>query len=358
MKHTFLKICIVFLITPLPASALPNKAKRKKHATIHRTHTNKSSQQCTSAVTYTFSSGRLGDNLIAYLHAKWLAHEYDLPLLYKPFPYSDQLMMHELEKKYDDAETKKFDRQITLDTKHAIEIEKDSSTLYTVPYFPESSSEYDHPNDYIYFEVDWDNEEFRQEIQKMIKPRSALKKLILPEDRITVAVHVRKRTEVFDAPVSFESENPLSGQGFGDHWFPLKFAVDDYYLEQIKRISAFFGHQPLYVYLFTDSPNPVALIELYQKALQLPNIEFDCRRTTNKHDLNVLEDFFALTEFDCLIRVDSNFSLVAAKIGKHKVTVSPKNYYFHPARGYPVIDKVVFTVSNELLPFLSTTDCT
>ena len=40
-------------------------------------------------ITYALSGGRLGDNLIAYLHARWVAITYDLPFVFKEFPYAN-----------------------------------------------------------------------------------------------------------------------------------------------------------------------------------------------------------------------------------------------------------------------------
>src|SRR5579862_7273227 len=67
------------------------------------------------AVTYEFTGGRLGDNLLSYLHAKWISHTRQIPLLYKPFPYSSELCLHDIEIPY------------TLDS---------SLDLYVCPYFP------------------------------------------------------------------------------------------------------------------------------------------------------------------------------------------------------------------------------
>ena len=63
----------------------------------------------TSAVTYDFSGGRFGDNLVSYCHAKWISYKYNIPLLYKPFDYSDQLMMDVLEIPYSDDLEKQFE---------------------------------------------------------------------------------------------------------------------------------------------------------------------------------------------------------------------------------------------------------
>ena len=44
--------------------------------------------------------GRLGDQLIAYMHAKWVSYLYDIPLLYKPFHYSNDLVLDDKEELY------------------------------------------------------------------------------------------------------------------------------------------------------------------------------------------------------------------------------------------------------------------
>ncbi|MFA5306719.1 MAG: hypothetical protein WC365_04680, partial [Candidatus Babeliales bacterium] len=68
-----------------------------------------------SAVTYGLSGGRFGDNLLCYVHAKWISYKYHIPLLYFPFEYSSHLVFDEAEllstvgnthalKKYDDGQ--------------------------------------------------------------------------------------------------------------------------------------------------------------------------------------------------------------------------------------------------------------
>ncbi len=299
-----------------------------------------------SAVTYTFSGGRFGDNLVAYLHAKWISYKYNMPLLYIPFQYSDQLAMDELEKHFSSLDINTaFKYHITLKKGDIPDFNNDSGTLYTIPYFPESLQEYERSNDYPYFEVDWNDEGFIKEIQRTIKPRYHVEKLPLPNDRITVAVHLRKRSAgIDDGPLLFEQNVPAELWACCvDRGCPFKFASDDYYQDQIKRTSAFFGHQPMYVYLFSDAPNIAELANQYQQKINCPNIEFDYRKTPNHH-LGVIEDFFALTQFDCLIRVDSNFSLTASKLKRYQLMATPKHYYYHPTRGYPIIDQVTFTI--------------
>src|SRR3990172_12056122 len=94
----------------------------------------------TSAVTYTFSPGRFGDHLLAYIHAKWVSHLYAIPLLYKPFSYSDQLVMHEKERLYSVNNERIYMHKLVFtknDTLEKLGINLYKNILYVIPYFPE-----------------------------------------------------------------------------------------------------------------------------------------------------------------------------------------------------------------------------
>ena len=55
-----------------------------------------------AAVSYQFNGGRFGDQLVTYVHARWVAYKFNLPLLYKRFDYSDQLMVDSMhQQKYE-----------------------------------------------------------------------------------------------------------------------------------------------------------------------------------------------------------------------------------------------------------------
>ena len=79
----------------------------------------------------------------------------------------------------------------------------------------------------------------------------------------------------------------------------------------------------MYVYLFTDDLHPLEIKKKFENEIDAPNIVFDCRKKNNNPESNVLEDFFALGQFDCLIRPESNFSIAAEKIAEHKVVIYP-----------------------------------
>ncbi|MDE3056169.1 MAG: hypothetical protein KGI80_05740 [Verrucomicrobiota bacterium] len=261
-------------------------------------------QKC--AVTYTLSGGRLGDNLLSYLHAKWIAHQYQIPLIQVPFPRCEEF-------------------SLSLIPQPAVI----NSPVETIPYFPEPSMKNNHPP----FFVDWDDHDFRQEIAACLKPTRAHALLKLPSDRITVCVHIR-RGGSFDSPfLSLE--------------YPLKFPPDSYYLQQIETVAHIFQGQPLYLFLMTDDLHPEKTMALYRKTIPNPNIEWDCRKTPPSDDL---DDFFSIPLFDCLIHPDSNFSIVASKLTEYAIKIHPTHYKKKKEKALITGVKISFNPEYRLYP--------
>lgn len=279
-----------------------------------------------SAVTYVLSDGRFGDQLLAYCHAKWISHSYDIPLLYKPFKYSDELILHVCEEHYDETKNY-FSDQMLIENGVAIDPEAD--ILYIVPFFPESPLEIClAPFDRYYFEVGWNDSGYRKEIIKMIYPiNKTMEGVDLPDQFISIGIHVRKGTH-FDSILGTDVKD-LADYNKG----PLLFKIppDSYYIDQIITIAQENYDRPLYVYIFTDHDNPEQIAMYYADCLKEYPVIFDYRKNENRNDLNVLEDFFsmAFTVFDYLIRPESHYSFVASKIGNCKKIISPKHYFFY-----------------------------
>ena len=107
----------------------------------------------------------------------------------------------------------------------------------------------------------------------------------------------------------------------------MKHPSDDYYIEQIKKASELFGHKAIYLFVFTDDPEPNIIVEKYQDLLRdYKNIRFDYRKTENRHNLNVLEDLFSIINFDAFIRPASNLGFIASVMGNFKLIISPKSH--------------------------------
>lgn len=273
----------------------------------------------TSAVTYTLSWGRFGDHLVSYCHAKWIAFKYNIPLLVKPFKYYDQLALHDLEKHYCESAARKFKKTITLDNGSLSSIDRNADILYVVPYFPESNFDsYNHNNDFnCHFSVEWQDPAFKNELKKQIAPRHAISRPQLPENSICIAVHVRKGTGYDDVSILNEA-------------MPLKFPPDSYYIDQIQAIINQFSGKRIYIYIFTDHDNPHEIMTRYATSISDHGtnnvVIFDCRKSDNHHTKNVIEDFFALTHYAYLIRADSNFSIIAAKLTEYTLEICPADF--------------------------------
>ncbi len=269
-----------------------------------------------STVTYNLGD-RLGDNLASYCHARWISYKRNIPFHYTPFKYSEHLAftkMYPVRNADNLKEVMLFPqllkRQINI---HSLTIQKDPNFLYVVPFFPETRIDAINFG-YTYFDVGWEDEAFLAQLREEIRPIIPLPTLELPKDRITVAVHLRK------------GSGP-DGITYRLQDFPLRFPPDSFFIPQIKRVSEMFHNQPLYVYIFTDDKNPAALVERYRAAVNKPNIMFRCCQASHPNpEFHVLEDFFNLTLFDCIIRPESHFSQIASKLSRAKVIIHPSNY--------------------------------
>ena len=191
------------------------------------------------AVTYEFSSGRFGDNLLSYLHAKWFSFQRNIPLIYRPFFYSSDLVLDDLETSYGISATKPAARHfIVRGPIHSISL----PILYVCPYFPEDKWELEHDKNWFYFEVDWKHPEFRKIARQMIAPKRPLPLIIPPSDTINIALHVRQGGGYDHAKIHLE--------------VPLKLPPLSFYIEGLLKIVDLFPNRLLYCYLFTDAVHP------------------------------------------------------------------------------------------------------
>ncbi len=267
-----------------------------------------------SAITFT-GGDRLGDKLFTYCRAKWLAHNYDLTFLCPDFPYRNTLMLVDNELPYSKQSKQQFCHVKTIKRESDI-IPGQEDTLYIMDFFMQLDivpTVFDHRM-LIHFKND---PEFLSQLCASLAPKESLETLTLPQDMPTIAVHVRRGGGYYmDNAKEFKR-------------CPTKFPPDAYYLDQIKRIAALHdAHQSLYIYLFTDDKDPKAIVESYKQALQLPNLVFEYR-DHNKYQEHVLDDMFAMAQFDYLIRSNSQFSFISMIVGNHKLTVSPYNATWH-----------------------------
>jgi hypothetical protein len=315
-------VVVLFSILLLATAAVHSKPKKKPSALSSQTQ-----NMASNAVTYEFSGGRFGDCLLTYIHAKWIGYRYQMPVLYRPFKYSEQLALHALEPLYDKEMLSNFRTQVVLAQGESVHPEA-RSVLFRVLYFPHSV--YEHyfcnrrdPSNLPFFHMDYEDPAFKAELRKVIRPIRVLPKMELPKDCTTVALHMRRGIG-FDGPdLKFTTpykEPPLS-----------------YYVSQLRILLNLYPEGPLYVHLFTDDPNPQALLEELKEELAGLNIIYAARESQNSHNSNVLEDFFAMLDFDCLVRPESNYSICAEILGDFKAVCSVE--YIQWEKNQPYVSK-------------------
>jgi len=287
--------------------------------------------QANLAISYGFSGGRFGDNLLSFAHAAWLSHALGVPLVYVPFPFSDRLKLHthpgvlradsiagyDMQPLGAEAEYLKFFNVLSSGR-------LSHKTVFTLRYYPEAHEQYDaHPQLPQHLYVNWDDPAFIQLLRTYIAPVHSLPKLTLPKDRMTVALHVRKGGD-FD-PKGWEMSSPLIGP------------PDTFYIEALKLLHSVVD-QPLYVFIFTDHLNPHEILEKMAAAFKGSDIIFDCRQG---RPADFMEDFFSMGDFDYLIRAGSNFSLLVSHLFPFKIVVSPMRAR-QINKNTCVIDRIVF----------------
>lgn len=277
-----------------------------------------------SAITYELNGGRLGDNLSTYCKAKWFSYKYQIPLLYKPFEYSNQLTLHQLETPYNPDMLSQFDAVIKVKNEEDIKKNIHKNVLFVSNFYSQTPGLY---------ELGFIDLDFARIIKEALSPFESTDSIEKSDTVITVALHVRKGGG-FDAPLA-SGQIAKKGAQYADQQWPTKFPPDQYYVDQLRTIRKLIGNERrMIIYLFTDDPDPEKLARLYQENLSDSNVEFRYRTSGNSHDSNVVEDFYSMAQCDCLIRSSSLLAKAAQLLGNHQIIM-------HPIQGKWADDKVI-----------------
>lgn len=279
------------------------------------------------AVTYDFNGGRFGDNLLSYIHAEYVAYKYKIPLLYKPFSHSEYLKLHTQKLLYNGLEAAHFSKIITISESKQLSSKPDPETLYIIPFFTETSNEFNNWQRHgCLFSVDWYDQNFISIIRQMISPNFDMPTINVPPGYLSVVVHVRKGSGQDYLLADEPGRIPRPGIRYSDVFLPLKHLPDEYYIEEIRRLYFLHNKQPLYVYILCDR-NTQKVVEYYKQQLHDIKLIIEGNKWGKSDPENPIFDFFLMLQFDCLIRSESNLSLVASKIGNFLTIVSPAGFY-------------------------------
>ncbi|PKN03721.1 hypothetical protein CVU75_00805 [Candidatus Dependentiae bacterium HGW-Dependentiae-1] len=294
---------------------------------------------------------RLGDCLSMIHTCIYLSQKHHIPFVYyEPFQGSQSLYLSALKKQAAKSIEKNVEKVVRIFKESDINL-KEKSVIYEI----EHGFIKDTP-------TEKQLQSANQELATLIKPLKPMTIDTAPageknKNSVTVALHVRKGGGFDRALLSQDGLNnsnthrftekapgyPLDASERAHYWinnrwhrlfakfffryedvfYPYKLPPDSFYVEQLKKIAALFPDKHIAAHLFTDDPHPEKLANKYRAVLNNPRITFSYREGENRHNKNVMDDFFAMTSFDCLIRPASAYSVNVQRISNFKVVISP-----------------------------------
>ncbi len=270
-----------------------------------------------SAITYNRNGGRFGDDLIMYYRAKWIAIKNNIPLLYKPIHHGKNLAVSKLEPHYSKSLEKTFNKVVRIQNEKDPNIDPDANILYVVDWTVTAGAR-------------WNDKDFLSVMRTMISPTYNINYIKKPQNAISVAVHVRTGG-------GFHIDTPREKRRM-----PLKFPSLDFYINELQRIIDMYKDQNLYVHVFTDHQHPVQIMRHFRnKLLNIDRVTFGCRMKGNRHDANVLDDFFNMMQFDILIYPRSGLSVFAQKFGYQLIAISPHSVVYKNRKDWSVKSVVI-----------------
>ena len=80
------------------------------------------------------------------------------------------------------------------------------------------------------------------------------------------------------------------------------------------------------MHIFTDDADTQGLLNNFQFFFPDPRVEIHTRLTDNRHDKNVIIDFFSMMNFDVFIRTNSSFSNMIYVLSDHKLSITPTRH--------------------------------
>lgn len=268
-------------------------------------------------LTYGFSGGRFGDNILSYYQARYLSFISGVPFIYKPFPLSDQLSIDYDAKLYDEEITR-FENFIEIknyedlkDYFNHINEKGSKRTLFTLSYLCTDISEWGSgpSKEKILFKFDDVDERFKKLIRKCIAPKIDIINLS-KKNLLNVAVHVRTLSGTDTKETSWKQ-------------LPLKHVSIEYHINQIKKIYELNRKKDLHVFIFTDSEEPLLVLDSIKSRFNQKNIIFSIKEKANNDANSVIQDFFGMQKFDALIATQSNFSMMSARVGNFELIIFP-----------------------------------
>lgn len=329
------------------------------------------------------SATLVGDAISSFANAKMLALCYKLPFYYSSFGHYSCFMLSRLEKNAGEIQNYGDYLKIHVCDERLVpeNIGKDKVVFLGSIITP-----------VVNVEPAW-----IAELKKDLQPVKIPTVNVLPSDRITVAVHVRKgngggehydgtlssvqqfdfdRSQVSYIPASLRFNYAFDWETFirdmngklvsssfarGDitrltypvenmdslYGWETKFPPEQYYIDQVIKLSACLRGVPLFVQIFTDDKDPLALVARFRSAVTNVNaiIHYEDNRKKD-HEQRIIEDLYNMSRFQVFIRSQSYFARVAELMGDHAVIFYPLNYAWQGKK--LIMNKIIVKINGPV----------
>ena len=284
------------------------------------------------------NSGRIGNILLAYSKARWLAKTYEMPCYYQV-----PKQMEEVEIVVEGARFPKYFRRakkretLVQYPQEIRPIKKNLKEVHCAYAFKKRVYGTEH-GDISYFKGLLSDARLRDELRRDIHPCAAVQTIEVPEERLGVAVHIRSGSgddtsrlspDFYDVNTFDEIEyqknvdfDKTQDGGRLDISYPLMAPPLQYYLDQITVLYELLERQPLYVFVYTDAKNPASIVAMLQKRLEGDIVI--ASRIAHHYSKTAVDDLFEMAQYDYLIRSCSTFAQFAQIIGRHKIIICPR----------------------------------
>lgn len=274
-----------------------------------------------NGITFALNGGRCGDCLLNYIKAKWVAWKYGLTLYIEKFSHVQKFVLYQQEQHNFRRLKRRFTKivkQLTSD--YHLSRNTFNKTFFTSTYYF-CAEDWGHVHDIHTWYGLYDNLEFRQLLRDLVTPIGGYKKMILPKDMLTVAIHVRK---------GCGPDPGVSSQGVvkeykkrrrvvaSDVGHPLKFPPDHFYIDSLRLLLDHVDDQSVFVQIFTDHKDSQKIIDYYKQQINDERVTF-----ADAINNDFVADMFDMSLFDCLIRPDSSFSKISELVGYHTIVMCP-----------------------------------
>jgi len=314
------------------------------------------------------TDGYLGDNIISFAIAKAMSMHYGIKMYYSNFQYSELFMFDKLEKINNSVKQfKKVGPSSNMFYINNIEIPKEAGFSKPSLYISDIIKYRKDPCDNLLYTYcltpcgEHVNESIVAEIRRLLQPSQELNIDIIPNNKLSIAVHIRKGNgggEHYDGELTslqlfdfdknmvkyhnvytyaFESLeeyficSQLNKSFFvhdklycvsmdrGNTVLSLKFPPEQFYVDQIIKISEDLDNPNIAILIVTDDHDPIDLINRIKFAVNRSNITYLYLDNRSKgHPQRIIEDLYSMSLCDGLIRSQSNFAKVSELMGDFK----------------------------------------